>query len=61
MARVWRCWWQEGFEVQSLEEILLQTVELRVRQGQSSRALKQEKKILVDSYDKFLKPLVLCP
>lgn len=51
----------EAFEGEGLDIPALQTEEIGVIQQRFAIGLKKDIKALVDTFDEFLKPLVLCP
>jgi hypothetical protein len=44
MLRIWRYWWQEAFKLQSVEELILQTIEIGVTQKRFQMCLEGRNK-----------------
>ena len=61
MPKVWRLWWLDGFEADDLNMPSFQTEEIGLRQAKFELGQKQDIKHLVDTFDEYLKPVVLCP
>ena len=61
MPKVWRRWWFHAFEANDLNDPSLITEEIGLTQAKFQLGLKRDIKGLVDTFDEFLKPLILCP